>query len=142
MNEALFSVGIIGFVGLISTNKPGARYIGAFFAPRGWFPAVAPSISRNANNISESPTKQTVSVAFQSSRGNFSDVIGSYAEVPSSPSNRHVFPFACVMRRLQGVPRFRAKGTPPRLILRWARPGRPRASLPMVYRAFPQFRLQ
>lgn len=69
----------MGFIVLISTSTPGARYVGTFFAAIGTFPAIALSITWNANNISDSPTKRAVSVALQSSCGSFGGVIGSYA---------------------------------------------------------------
>jgi hypothetical protein len=79
MNASVFAVGITGFIVLISTSTPGARYVGTFFAAIGTFPAIALSITWNANNISDSPTKRAVSVALQSSCGSFGGVIGSYA---------------------------------------------------------------
>jgi hypothetical protein len=79
MNVSIFAVGIVGFVILIATNTPGARYTGTFFVAMGTFPAIALSISWNADNISDSPTRRAVSVALQSSCGSFGGVIGSYA---------------------------------------------------------------
>ena len=79
MNAGVLTVGIVGFVFLISTDTPGARYVGTFLAAVGTFPAIALSITWNANNISDSPTKRAVSVALQSSCGSFGGVIGSYA---------------------------------------------------------------
>jgi len=79
LNASVFAVGIMGFIVLISTSTPGARYVGTFFAAIGTFPAIALSITWNANNISDSPTKRAVSVALQSSCGSFGGVIGSYA---------------------------------------------------------------
>jgi hypothetical protein len=79
LNASVFAVGITGFIVLISTSTPGARYVGTFFAAIGTFPAIALSITWNANNISDSPTKRAVSVALQSSCGSFGGVIGSYA---------------------------------------------------------------
>jgi hypothetical protein len=63
----------------MAADTSGSRYVGTFFAAMGTFPGIALSISFNANNISESPTKRAVSVALQSSCGSFGGIIGSYA---------------------------------------------------------------
>jgi hypothetical protein len=82
MNATCFAIAIVGFVILLTAQTPGARYAGTFFAAIGTFPTIALSITWNANNVSDSPTKRAVSVALQSSCGSFGGVIGSYAYLP------------------------------------------------------------
>ena len=78
VNAFNFMLGVIGFTVLETTQTPGARYVGTFFACMGAFPCIAITIAWNANNIQGSPTKRAVGIALQSCIGSFGGVIGSY----------------------------------------------------------------
>lgn len=51
VNAFNFLLATIGFIILETTQTPGARYVGTFFAAMGAFPCVPITIAWNANNI-------------------------------------------------------------------------------------------
>lgn len=82
VNAFNFLIAMIGFIVLETTQTPGARYVGTFFAAMGAFPCVPITIAWNANNIQGSPTKRAVGIALQSSAGSCGGIIGCWMYHP------------------------------------------------------------
>ena len=84
VNAFNFFLAIIGFIILLTTITPGARYVGTFIVAMGAFPAVAITIAWNSNNIRGSSTKRAVGIALQNAAGSLGGVIGSFVFLPSA----------------------------------------------------------
>lgn len=66
----------IGYIILLSQNRPAVSYVGTIFAAAGIYPAVAIVLSWPANNVS-GQTKRCIANALQISIGNLGAVIGT-----------------------------------------------------------------
>ncbi|GLA65938.1 hypothetical protein AtubIFM54640_008138 [Aspergillus tubingensis] len=66
----------IGYILLLTDHRPGASYLGTFFAAAGIYPAVAIVLSWPANNVS-GQTKRCIANAMQISIGNLGAVLGT-----------------------------------------------------------------
>ncbi|KAF9883845.1 hypothetical protein FE257_002736 [Aspergillus nanangensis] len=66
----------IGYIILLTDNRPGVSYVGTIFAAAGIYPAVAIVLSWPANNVS-GQTKRCIANAMQISIGNLGAVLGT-----------------------------------------------------------------
>ncbi|KAF8157195.1 major facilitator superfamily domain-containing protein [Crassisporium funariophilum] len=71
-------IAIIGFVMLISNDKPHVQYVGTFLAVSGIYPNVPMGVAWNGNNIGGS-TKRAVGIAMHVGFGNLGGVISGFA---------------------------------------------------------------
>ncbi|KAF9524342.1 major facilitator superfamily domain-containing protein [Crepidotus variabilis] len=71
-------VAIIGFVLLISSDKPHVQYAGTFFAVSGIYPNVPMGVAWNGNNIGGA-TKRAVGIAMHVGFGNLGGVISGFS---------------------------------------------------------------
>lgn len=69
-------VGIIGFIMLISTSKPGVQYAGTFLGAMGIYPCIANTIVWAANNT-EGVYKRGITMGFVIGFGNLNGVVSS-----------------------------------------------------------------
>lgn len=86
--RAVFIIGsssfaIIGYIILLATTTPGAKYTGMFFAAGGIYPSVALVLAWPANNIS-GQTKRAVAGGMQIMIGNCGAIIGTQLYRPST----------------------------------------------------------
>ena len=70
------SLAIIGYIILLTDNRPGVSYVGTIFAASGIYPATAIVLSWPANNVS-GQTKRATANAMQISIGNLGAVLGT-----------------------------------------------------------------
>jgi hypothetical protein len=71
------SVGAIGYMLLLVTNKPGVNYLGLFLAASGMYPLIPVVVSWGANNVGGS-LKKGVATAIIVSVGNAGGVVSSF----------------------------------------------------------------
>lgn len=82
-------IAIIGFVMLLSSDKPGIQYTGTFFAASGIYPLVPMGVAWNGNNIGGS-LKRGVGIAMHVGWGNLGGAMSSFIYL-SNYAPRHVF---------------------------------------------------
>jgi len=71
------ALSIVGFIMLISTQKPGVQYLGTFLAAMGIYPNVPMGVAWNGNNIGGS-TKRGVGIAMHVGFGNLGGAIAAF----------------------------------------------------------------
>ena len=75
-NIGMGSLGIIGFIMLISTGKPGVQYAGLFLGAMGIYPCIANTIVWAANNT-EGVYKRGITMGFVIGWGNLNGIVSS-----------------------------------------------------------------
>lgn len=73
--------GILGFVMLASSGKPGVQYTGTFLAASGIYPLVPMGVAWNGNNIGGS-LKRGVGIAMHVGFGNLGGAISAFCFLP------------------------------------------------------------
>lgn len=75
-NIVMSLLGIIGFIMLIGSHKPGVKYAGTFLGAMGIYPTIANTISWCSNNV-EGVYKRGVTLGFVIGWGNLNGVVSS-----------------------------------------------------------------
>ena len=89
------SLGIVGYIILLSDHKPSVSYGGTILAAAGIYPSVALSLAWPAANVS-GQTKRAVACALQITVGNLGAVLGTQLYRPKTSPHYHLgHGFAC-----------------------------------------------